>query len=456
MSDVVRPVEPHPIWGDESAIVDLAANWATRRVVRHTDPLSTARSAADLRADAGATITAHGIGADAALGVFDRVLEPATRSQDDPLNLAYIAAAPTRAAIAFDLVTSAANIFGGLWEAGAGAIYAENEALAWIVGLLGWPESSGGCFVSGGTSGNLSALMTARETAKTRRGGRPAGGWKLACTANAHSSIRSSAKALDVDVIEVPMDARGHLTGPALREVLQRSPDIFAVVASAGTTNEGLVDDLADVAVVAHEFGAWVHVDGAYGGAGLAAPSVRALFAGIEAADSFIVDPHKWLFAPYDSCALLYRDPQLARTTHSQHANYLDHVDRESWNPSELALHLSRRARGLPLWFSLATHGTDRYRDAIERSLGTARAVADAIRASDHLRLVREPELSVIVFDRPGWGTAEYSAWSHAAAVKGTILCVPTTIDGSTVLRLAFVNPATDAAAVIEILDTLR
>jgi len=129
--------EPHEVWGDESATVDLAARWAARRVVRHTDPLSTARSATDLAADAGPTVTASGIGAEAALRVWDRVLEPATRSQDDPLNLAYIAAAPTRAAIAFDLVTSAANIFGGLWEAGAGAIYAENEALAWIVGLLG-------------------------------------------------------------------------------------------------------------------------------------------------------------------------------------------------------------------------------------------------------------------------------------------------------------------------------
>jgi glutamate/tyrosine decarboxylase-like PLP-dependent enzyme len=459
MSDTVpesQEAESHAVWGDESATVDLAAAWAARRVVRHTDPLSTARSATDLAADAGPTVTASGIGAEAALRVWDRVLEPATRSQDDPLNLAYIAAAPTRAAIAFDLVTSAANIFGGLWEAGAGAIYAENEALAWIVGLLGWPDGAGGCFVSGGTSGNLSALMTARETAKSRRGGRPPGGWQLACTANAHSSIRSAARALDVDVVQVPMDDRGHLTGAALRTVLERSPDVFAVVASAGTTNEGLVDDLADVAAVAHEFGVWLHVDGAYGGAGLAAPSVRALFDGIEQADSFIVDPHKWLFAPYDCCALLYRDPALARATHSQRANYLDHVDRESWNPSELALHLSRRARGLPLWFSLATHGTDRYRDAIELSLETSRTVAAAIRASDHLRLVREPELSVVMFDRPGWQSGDYEAWSHATAAAGTMLCVPTTLDGETVLRLAFVNPATDAARVIEILETLR
>ena len=446
----------HSVWGDESDIVKLALDWTAQRVVRHTDPMSTARPASELAADSGRTITPSGIGGEAALRVFDRVLEPATRSQDDPMNLAYIPAAPTRAAVAFDLVTSAANIFGGLWEAGAGAIFAENEALAWITGMLGWPDTAGGCFVSGGTSGNMSALMTAREIAKTRRGGRPAGGWQLACTATAHSSIHSAAKALDVDIVTVPEDERDHLTGTALHAMLAGHPDVFAVVASAGTTNEGLVDDLADVADVCEEFGVWLHVDGAYGGAGLTAPSVRHIFAGVERADSFIVDPHKWLFAPYDCCALVYRMPELARATHAQHASYLDHIDREAWNPSELALHLTRRVRGLPLWFSLATHGTDKYSEAVEKSLTTAREVTEAIRSMDHLNLVAEPELTVLLFERVGWDAAQYAEWSQRMSAAGKILCVPTTWHDRTVLRLAFVNPETDSARVIEVLETLR
>ncbi|MEO6944081.1 MAG: aminotransferase class V-fold PLP-dependent enzyme [Lacisediminihabitans sp.] len=446
----------HSVWGDESDIVKLAIDWTAQRVVRHTDPMSTARPASELAADAGPTITPAGIGGEAALRVFDRVLEPSTRSQDDPMNLAYIPAAPTRAAVAFDLVTSATNIFGGLWEAGAGAIFAENEALAWITGMLGWPDTSGGCFVSGGTSGNMSALMTARETAKARRGGRPTGGWQLACTTTAHSSIRAVAKALDVEIVTVPCDERDHLTGAELRAVLAGHPDVFAVVASAGTTNEGLVDDLSDVADVCEEFGVWLHVDGAYGGAGLTAPSVRHIFAGIERADSFIVDPHKWLFAPYDCCALVYRMPELARATHAQHASYLDHVDRESWNPAELALHLTRRARGLPLWFSLATHGTDRYTEAVEKSLTTAREVTEAIRNTATLKLVAEPELTVLLFERVGWDAEQYAEWSRRMSAEGKILCIPTTWHDRTVLRLAFVNPETEAAHVIEVLETLR
>jgi glutamate/tyrosine decarboxylase-like PLP-dependent enzyme len=456
MNEPDAPGTVHSVWGDESDIVKLALDWTARRVVRHTDPMTTARPASELAAAAGRTITPAGIGGEAALRVFDRVLEPATRSQDDPMNLAYIPAAPTRAAVAFDLVTSAANIFGGLWEGGAGAIFAENEALAWITGMLGWPDSSGGCFVSGGTSGNMSALMTARETAKTRRGGRPAAGWQLACTTTAHSSIHAVAKALDVEIVTVPGDERDHLTGAALRAVLAGHPDVFAVVASAGTTNEGLVDDLAGVADVCEEFGVWLHVDGAYGGAALTVPSVRHIFDGIERADSFIVDPHKWLFAPYDCCALVYRMPELARATHAQHASYLDHVDREVWNPSELALHLSRRARGLPLWFSLATHGTDRYSEAVEKSLTTAREVTEAIRHSEHLALVAEPELTVLLFERVGWDAAQYAEWSHRMAASGQILCVPTTWHDRMVLRLAFVNPETESARVIEVLETLR
>jgi glutamate/tyrosine decarboxylase-like PLP-dependent enzyme len=450
--------QPHDpwggIWGDETEIVKMSMEWAGRRVVRPTDPKSTARTASELAADTGVMITPDGIGAEAALRIFDEVLVPATRAQDDPMNLAYIPAAPTRASIAFESVTSSANVFAGLWEAGAGAIFAENAALGWLVDLLGWPQDAGGCFVSGGTIGNLSALVAARQAATIRRGGRDQSHrWRLACSAGAHSSVRSAAQVLDAEVVLVEEDSRGHLTGPALRSALRESGDVFAVVASAGTTNTGVVDDFDDLADVCEEFGMWLHVDGAYGGAGLVAPSVRHRFAGIERADSFIVDPHKWLFAPYDCCALLYKDPRQARAAHAQRASYLDVVDREMWNPADLAVHLSRRARGLPFWFSLATYGTDRYRAAVEQTISTAREVAAAIAGSDHLRLLREPELSVVLFERPGWTPEDYATWSRRLAHEGVILCLPTIWNGRTVLRLAFVNPATRADHVIEVLE---
>jgi len=448
------------IWGDETALVEEVLGWASARVVSPTDPKSTARPSSSLAADAGRTITAGGIGSAAALRVFDQVLAPATRAQDDPMNLAYIPAAPTRAAVAFDAATSAANIFAGIWEAGAGAIFAENQALGWLIELLGWPDTADGTFVAGGTNGNLSALHAARTTARDQRvraglSPRPAGGWKFACADSAHSSIHSAARVLDVAVVDVPVDATGRLDPQALRRALQSEDGVFAVVASAGSTNAGIVDDLAAIATVCTEAGVWLHVDGAYGGAALCAPSARPGFAGIERADSFIVDPHKWLFAPYDCCALIYRDARTARAAHAQHASYLDTVDRQAPNPSDLAIHLSRRARGLPFWFSLATHGTDRYTAAVEQTLTVAREVAQGIRATPHLRLLRDPDLTVLLFERLGWDDDQYRAWSQTQARDGVVLCLPTTWQGRTVLRLAFVNPATRTDAVLAALASL-
>jgi glutamate/tyrosine decarboxylase-like PLP-dependent enzyme len=440
------------VWGDETAIAAAAVALASRRMSKPSDPKTTARPASELAAAAGQTITPEGVGADEALRIFEHVIAPATRAQDDPMNLAYIPAAPTRAALAFDAVVSSYNIFAGSWESGSGAIFAENQALAWLVELLGWPEAAGGCFVAGGTTGNLSALVTARQFARNQLGRHPAGQWRLACTTQAHSSVQQAASVLDAELVIVPENDQGQMTGEALQAALINSHDVFAVVVSAGTTNAGIIDDLAGIADVCNRFGVWMHIDGAYGGAALAAPSVRQLFTGIERADSFIVDPHKWLFATYDCCALLYRQPQLARAAHSQHAGYLDAIDREAWNPWDYGVHLTRRARGLPFWFSLATHGTNRYVAAIEQTLATARAVADGIRRIPQLTLLKEPILSVVLFERPGWDDAAYRRWSKRLALDGRILCVPTQWQGRTALRLAFVNPATEADHVLEVL----
>jgi glutamate/tyrosine decarboxylase-like PLP-dependent enzyme len=295
------------VWGDETDIAAAAVALASRRISKPSDPKTTARPASELLADTGQTITPEGLGANETLRIFEDVIAPATRSQDDPMNLAYIPAAPTRAALAFDAVVSSYNIFAGSWESGAGAIFAENQALAWLVELLSWPKTAGGCFVSGGTIGNLSALVAARQFARNQLGRHPVGQWRLACTTQAHSSVQAAAAVLDAEIVIVPENDHGQMTGEALRSALMNSRDVFAVVASAGTTNAGVIDDLVGVANVCERFGAWMHVDGAYGGAALAAPSVRHLFAGIERADSFIVDPHKWLFATYDCCALVYR-----------------------------------------------------------------------------------------------------------------------------------------------------
>jgi glutamate/tyrosine decarboxylase-like PLP-dependent enzyme len=338
----------------------------------------------------------------------------------------------------------------------SGAVYAENQALEWLAGLAGLPESTAGCFVQGGTIGNLSALVAARHAHRAARGD-GSGRLRVACTDETHSSVATAAAVMDVGLLRIAPDARGRMTGEALAAAIEAegTDGLFAVAATAGTTNLGAIDDLAGVAAVCKEHGVWMHVDGAYGGAALAAPSVRDRFAGIEHADSFIVDPHKWLFAPFDSCALLYRNPGLARAAHTQQAGYLEHVQGSELNPSDYAVHLSRRARGLPFWFSLAAHGTRAYTEAIEHTLDVARQAADEVRSRPHVELLNEPELTVLVLRRPGWEPADYTAWTERLLADGVAFVTPTVHAGETVTRFAIVNPRTTLADIAAILDTM-
>ena len=440
--------------------VDKVLSYARERLLMDPIPLDGAQPEDYLRAAAGQTITPQGLGSTRAMELFEHTLAPACLSTDHPRYLSFIPCAPTREAAAFDVVVGASSIYGGSWMEGAGAVYAENQALRWISDLAGLPDSAGGVFVPGGTVGNLSALVVARHTARARakQAGTGARPYRIAATDNAHSSVVSMAAVMDAEVCGVHVDEKLRLTGAELRRTLEEhgAETFFAVVATSGTTNFGVVDDLESVAEVCREYGLWLHVDGAYGGAGLAAPSVRHLFTGIEHADSFIVDPHKWLFAPFDCCALIYREPELARVAHTQEAGYLDVITKSAeWNPTDYSIGLTRRARGLPLWYSLAVHGTDAYVDAIESTLAVTRFAADEIGRRDYLEAVREPDLSVVVFRRLGWSPEDYQAWTDRLLAQEFAFVVPTTFRGETLTRFAIVNPHTTKEDVNAILDTM-
>jgi glutamate/tyrosine decarboxylase-like PLP-dependent enzyme len=444
-------------WDETTDLLAMSViGYAVERLKVSKDTTWGARPADELAAALDGVIRPEGIGGLEALTLFRDVLMHACRPMDSPLHLAYVATAPTPAANMFDLVVSASSIFGGLWEGGAGAIAAENQALAWLAGLAGFPEGAGGCFVSGGSAANLSALVTARHQAREAAAADPTR-WRFATTAETHASVHAAARVMDVDVVLVAPDERGRMTGASLRETLARegTDGVFAVVANLGTTNVGAVDELDAIADVCAERGLWLHIDAAYGGASLCAPSTVELRRGFERADSFGIDPHKWLFAPYDCAALVYRDPALAAAAHAQHATYLDVVNREEWNPSDYAFHLSRRARGLPLWFSLATYGTDAYTEAVESTLDVARAFADEVDRRDGFSLLLQPQLSVVLFTVEGWDEARYTAWSRSRAKAGVALIVPTRWRGEVCYRVCLVNPGTTLQMLSDLLDDM-
>ena len=428
--------------------------------LRTDPPLDGPRTPEELFELAGNTITAEGMGGHKTLELFKDVLATACISTDHPRYLAFIPSAPSEYANLFDLVVGASALYGGSWLEGAGAVFAENQALRWISDLAGLPESAGGVFVQGGTIGNLSALVAARAHAREKYP--TVTRWVVAASAESHSSISSASVVMDVELLLIKPDRSGALQGGDCKaEISAYEADhpghkVFAIVATAGTTNLGIIDDLQGIGKAAKELGIWFHVDGAYGLAALCAPSVRGLFDGVEQADSLIVDPHKWLFAPFDACALIYRNPEIARKVHLQKAAYLETLDDDGeWNPSDYAIHLTRRARGLPFWFSLAAHGTNEYSLAVTETIEVSIKTAEIIKAHPNLELISEPKLSVVAFTRKGWGAKDYQIWSDKLLADQIGFVTPSSHHGQPILRFAIVNPWTKIGDIEAILATL-
>jgi len=434
-------------------------DYASKRLDYNPAPLDGPLPQSELDRLAGATISEAGMGGLAALKLFEQVLAPATISTDHPGYLSFIPAAPSEASSLFDLVVSASSIYGGSWMEGAGAVFAENQVLSLLAAEVGFPDGAGGVFVQGGTLGNLSALVTAREQARARLGDKP---FTIICSSEAHSSIKAVAKVIGVSTTPADGGVSGSIGGAAVEAALEEAKAAgltpFAIVGTAGTTNFGIVDRLEELAEIAEREQLWFHIDGAYGLAGILAPELKQLFVGIERADSFIVDPHKWLFAPFDACALVYRRPELAKGVFSQHGEYLEPINKnsEEWNPSDYAINLTRRARGLPLWFSLAAHGVSAYREAISANVELASKIAAEIERRDYLRLVRKPQLSVVVFERVGWSQGDYNRWAERLLQEQKALVLPSSLNGEPHTRFAIVNPLTSYELLIEILDSME
>ncbi|MCU1388054.1 MAG: aspartate aminotransferase family protein, partial [Ilumatobacteraceae bacterium] len=384
--------------GPGAEIGDLASR-ANRFITdRFTGaPLGRTAGVDEMRLALDGAITADGLGPALAWDMFTDQVMANTVGIDSERFLAFIPVSPAPAAAWIDAIVGATSVPAESWIEASGAVAAENQVLTMLASLAGMPSGAGGCFMSGGSIGNLSALAVARDQRSARR--------VVAVADTAHASVHNTLHLLGMESLSVPTGEDGRFTGAALEEAIGGRDDIGIVVGSAGSTNAGLIDDLDGLADVAAQIGAWFHVDGAYGAATLLLPEFGDRLRGIGRADSFIVDPHKWLFAPAGSCAVLYREPALAAAVHTQHGPYIDvfrqHGD--EWNPSDYGYQLTRRASGLPLWFALVLHGTDAFATAVRRGVELARIAAAALDAAGpHVATVIEPELSVVLFRRHG------------------------------------------------------
>jgi aromatic-L-amino-acid/L-tryptophan decarboxylase len=436
--------------GADAQIGDLPARavaWMQARLAQ--SPLGVVGDKRQLDAQLGGSITDAGLGIDDAWHQFVDVLAPNNIGLDSERFLAFIPLSPSAAGVWMDAIVGTANFSAESWLEGAGAVAAENQVIDLLCRAAEMPPGAAGCFMSGGTIGNLSALAVARQQAGDRR--------TVAIADTAHASVDNALRLLGLEPLVVPTGPDCRLTADALRAAIGSRRDVGVVVAAGGSTNAGVIDELDGCADVAEQCDAWLHVDGAYGLAAMLLPELAPRFAGIGRADSFIVDPHKWLFAPAGSCALVYRQPQLARAVHTQHGPYLDvlRTDDDAYNPCDLGYQLTRRASGLPIWFALALHGLDAHRTAIRTGLTMASAMADAIERCPQTELVMRPQLGVVLFRRHGWGAAEWGTWARRLLDDGVAFVAPSTYRGEPIGRLVFMHPRTPPSIIDEIVLTL-
>ncbi len=439
-----------PLHGADSATGNLderAIEWIRARLTN--SDVGVIGDKGQLDGELAGSITEGGLGLDGAWDMFNDVVAPANIGLDSERFLAFIPMSPTVAGVWMDAIVGAANFSAESWLEGAGAVAAENQVIDMLVRTAGMPAGAAGCFMSGGSIGNLSALAVARDQAGGRR--------TVVMADTAHASVNNALHILGLDALEVPTGPDCQLTGAAVRARVGDRTDIAAIVAAGGSTNAGVIDDLAGCADVAGELGAWFHVDGAYGLAAMLLPEMRAKFDGIERADSFIVDPHKWMFAPAGSCALVYRQPGLARETHTQHGPYVDvlRTDGDAYNPCDLGYQLTRRASGLPVWFAMALHGLEAHRVAIRHGITLAARMAAALDAHPLTELILEPELGVVLFRRDGWGREEWAAWAMYLLREQIAFVAPSTYRGEPMGRLVFMHPRTPLTIVGELMASL-
>jgi len=437
----------HGAGGDIGDVPERVVAWIKQRLA--ASPLGVIGDKGYLDAELSGSITDAGLGADGAWQRFEQIVAPNNIGLDSERFLAFIPLSPSAASVWMDAIVSAANFSAESWLEGAGAVAAENQVIELLCLAAGMPSGAGGCFMSGGSIGNLSALAVGRDRAGDRR--------FVAVADTAHASVSNALHLLGLEPLVVPTGADCRLTGDELRATIGARRDVGIIVASGGSTNAGVIDDLAGCADVAEQIGAWLHVDGAYGLATVLLPELRDRFRGIERADSFIVDPHKWLFATAGSCALVYRQPALARQVHTQHGPYIDvlRTSDDAFNPCDLGYHLTRRASGLPIWFALALHGVDAHREAIRYGMALATRMADALEAHPLTEPVMRPELGVVLFRRAGWGRTEWRAWAGKLLQDGIAFVAPTTYKDEPVGRLVFMHPRTPASIVDELMLSL-
>ena len=383
-----------------------------------------------------------------------------------PRFLAFVPSPSNFASVMADALVAGYNPFAGTWMEASGPAQIELVVVDWLKAQFGLPEEAGGLFVSGGSVANMTALAVARK----KQLGEAYQRGVVYFSDQTHSSVVRGLQVLGFGPHQIRIlesDPQFRLRPGDLLEGIRSDRNSglqpFCVVANAGTTNTGVVDPLEDLAAICRRESLWLHVDGAYGAAGILHPAGAAALRGIEKVDSLVIDPHKWLFQPYESgCVLVRNQANLWETFHI-HPEYLQDLapGEEEINYSEYGIQLTRSFRAFKLWFSLQVFGLRAFREAIGRGIELADWVQELILDSDHLKVVTPAQLGVITFryHHPDERQARLDQINQEIVARmiadGYAMVHSTILKDLTVLRMCTLNPRTTREELEQIVKML-
>lgn len=399
--------------------------------------------------------------------VLDRAVRdvlPLAARVDHPRFFAFVPSAPTWPGVIADYLAAGFNTFQGTWLGSGGPSQLELVVIDWFRQWIGYPETGGGLFTSGGSAAILDALVAAREQAGAPD--RPA----IFMSDQTHSAVERAARIIGVRpdaIVKIPADHEFRLRTAALADALAKSKSAgftpIAVCANAGTTNTGSIDPLREIASYCESEKIWLHVDAAYGGFAVLCDRGRKLLAGLERADSISLDAHKWLFQPFEAGCLMVRDVATLTRAFSVNPDYLQDtkLGLEHVNFADRGYQLTRSFRALKVWMSIQTFGLARFREAIEGAISLADEAGRQVEATEGLELLSAPSLGVLCFRyRPpdaAWTPERIDKLNEAVQTRvidsGSAMISSTRIRGAYSLRLCIMSHLTTADDVRETIE---
>lgn len=420
------------------ALFDHVESVAGRRVVDW-------QTSAELREKV--RINDHG-GAEAM--VLIRLLMENAIQLHHPAYMGHQVCPPFPTAVIGDLVISTLNQSTAVFEMSPIGTVIEQEVVRWLADRIGYPSTSLGTAVSGGSAANLTGLMAARARTPDRT--------KVLCSADAHYSIARAAAIMGIaadDVIKIPTDAEHRLDVKALERALREAGEVMAIVATAGSTATGAFDDLRAIAALRDQYDTWLHVDAAHGASVVLSDRLRPLVDGLALADSLAWDPHKMLWMSLSLGVILVREGRWLRRAFEADAPYLFNAERAGDNIGEMTIQCSKRADAIKLWLTLQTAGTRPFVEAMEHVTDLTRYLYEQVLASDDFEAMHVPSFNIFCFRYRGDDETN-AALRENLIRSGQAWITSTVLKGQRVLRVTMINSRTERGDVDRMMAAIR